>query len=108
MRRVEQPWGFELYFAETDRYEGKVLVIDQGRSLPRQYYDRKDWTVTVETGVVQLEIGLPPRVDVIELRPGDRYRCKPGTVYRLRAIKASRLYQVSTPETEAPMPVDSV
>ena len=35
-RRVEKPWGHELIWAHTERYVGKVLVIEPGKRLSLQ------------------------------------------------------------------------
>ena len=32
-KRVEKPWGHELLWAHTDRYVGKILVIEAGKRL---------------------------------------------------------------------------
>jgi mannose-6-phosphate isomerase len=54
MRRVDKPWGYELIWAETDRYVGKVLHITAGQKLSRQYHVRKDETFLVESGEMDL------------------------------------------------------
>src|SRR6266550_8380235 len=40
--KVEKPWGYELRWAITDRYLGKVLHLTKGESLSLQYHERKD------------------------------------------------------------------
>jgi hypothetical protein len=39
--RVEKPWGYELHWAKTDRYVGKVLHITAGHALSLQYHNRR-------------------------------------------------------------------
>ena len=41
VRRVDKPWGHELIWTDTDRYAGKILVIETGRRLSLQYHERK-------------------------------------------------------------------
>jgi len=41
-RRVDKPWGHELIWAWTDRYVGKILVLEAGRRLSFQYHETKD------------------------------------------------------------------
>ena len=41
-RRVEKPWGWELVFAETDAYVGKLLFVRAGEALSLQYHEVKD------------------------------------------------------------------
>src|SRR3989441_6860185 len=35
--RVDKPWGYELIWAKTDRYVGKILHIEPGHVLSLQY-----------------------------------------------------------------------
>src|SRR2546427_2290119 len=40
--RVAKPWGYELIWAKTDRYVGKILHIEPGHVLSLQYHNKKD------------------------------------------------------------------
>ena len=40
--RVEKPWGYEIRWAVTDRYLGKILHVNKGEALSLQYHQRKD------------------------------------------------------------------
>ena len=64
--RVEKPWGYELHWAKTERYVGKVLHIKAGHALSLQYHNRKDETIYLHTGRMQFEIG--PQGGPIEQR----------------------------------------
>ena len=57
MRKVPKPWGYELIWAETGRYVGKVLHIEAGHRLSRQFHNVKDETFLVQKGEMSLEIG---------------------------------------------------
>ena len=37
-RKVEKPWGYELIWAESERYVGKILFIKAGESLSLQFH----------------------------------------------------------------------
>ena len=37
--RVEKPWGYELIWARTDRYVGKILHVKAGHVLSLQYHN---------------------------------------------------------------------
>ena len=50
VRRVPKPWGYELIFAKTDRYVGKILHITNGESLSLQYHEMKEETLYVVAG----------------------------------------------------------
>ncbi len=48
-RKVEKPWGYELIWAETERYVGKVLFVRAGQSLSLQFHrvkGRPSWTTS--------------------------------------------------------------
>ncbi|HEY6106208.1 MAG TPA: cupin, partial [Anaeromyxobacteraceae bacterium] len=44
-KRVEKPWGHELWWAQTERYVGKVLHVKAGHKLSLQYHQKKDETI---------------------------------------------------------------
>ena len=56
-RRVEKPWGWELVWAETDDYVGKLLFVRAGQSLSLQYHEVKDESWLVQQGRASLELG---------------------------------------------------
>ena len=31
--RVDKPWGYELHWAKTDRYVGKLIHVNAGHAL---------------------------------------------------------------------------
>ena len=56
-KRVEKPWGWELIWALTDRYCGKLLFVRAGQALSLQYHERKDESWYVQEGRAALELG---------------------------------------------------
>src|SRR6266699_46062 len=48
--RVDKPWGYELVWARTDRYVGKILHVKAGHVLSLQYHNVKDETMHVLRG----------------------------------------------------------
>jgi mannose-6-phosphate isomerase len=100
-RRVVKPWGHELIWAHTDRYVGKILVIDAGKRLSLQLHERKDETILVLSGRMYLHLGGPDGViRATELGPGDHRRIPTGTIHRFEAIERCELIEVSTPELD--------
>lgn len=100
-RRVEKPWGQELIWALSDRYCGKLLVVRAGEALSLQFHRRKDETIFVQTGVVELELGETPdalRAEVVG--PGRGFRLRPGVVHRITALEDAVLLEVSTPDLD--------
>ena len=50
IRRVEKPWGYELIWAETKDYVGKILHIKKGHQLSLQYHKVKEETMYLSSG----------------------------------------------------------
>jgi quercetin dioxygenase-like cupin family protein len=98
--RVDKPWGYELIFAHTTRYVGKILHIDAGHALSRQYHEVKDETIYVTRGTLVLETGLPDAIERREVPEGSGFRIRPGTVHRFIAEQDCDLMEVSTPELD--------
>ena len=48
--RVEKPWGYELHWAKTDRYVGKLIHVNAGHALSLQYHNLKDETIYLHSG----------------------------------------------------------
>jgi mannose-6-phosphate isomerase len=100
-RRVEKPWGSELIWALTDRYCGKVIVIETGRRLSLQYHERKDEAILVTSG--RLLLHLEDNAGLMmtrELGPGDAAHVAVGRRHRYEAIERVELVEVSTPEID--------
>jgi mannose-6-phosphate isomerase-like protein (cupin superfamily) len=101
VERVEKPWGYELVYAATDRYLGKVLFIRAGEQLSLQFHRKKDEIIYVHAGRIELEVGEPGRTPDIEVvGPGRAFRFTPGTVHRWRALEDTFVLEVSTPELD--------
>lgn len=99
VRRVEKPWGYELIFAHTERYVGKVLHVDAGHALSLQYHEKKDETIFVAVGSISFEVEEDSELRTIVLQTGDSYHVRPGTKHRMTAgQEGCDLFEVSTPE----------
>ena len=97
-RRVEKPWGWELVWAETDAYVGKLLFVRAGESLSLQYHEVKDESWLVHEGRARLELGeVGGDLDAIEIAPGEAFRFRAGTVHRVTALEDTLVVEVSTP-----------
>ncbi len=100
-RRVEKPWGHELWFAQTERYAGKLLHVQAGQRLSVQYHERKDETSYLLTGRLLLSKG--PEAETMstsELTAGAAWRNEPGQVHTIEALEDSVVVEVSTPELD--------
>ena len=100
-RYVEKPWGHELIWAVTDRYVGKVLVIEAGRRLSLQRHEIKDESIYVTSGRLRLYLeNNAGVVRVEELGPGEHRHVPTGRIHRYEAIERTELMEVSTPELD--------
>jgi len=96
--RVEKPWGYELHWAKTDRYVGKLIHINAGHALSLQYHNLKDETVFLQSGKLLYEIEVDGALTKIDLQPGQSIHVTPKTVHRMTAIEDCDVFEVSTPE----------
>ena len=99
--RVDKPWGYELIWARTERYVGKILHIRKGESLSYQYHRIKDETVQLLHGALELEVevGEEGRRS-LSLKPGDCFHIPPGMKHRMKAVEDCDVLEVSTPELD--------
>jgi len=99
MRMIEKPWGFELIWAETENYVGKLLHINVKQRLSLQYHDQKEETVYVTQGTLlnYTDIDGPPQ----HIPAGQSFHVSPNQVHRFGAGKTYvELIEVSTPHLE--------
>jgi quercetin dioxygenase-like cupin family protein len=94
--KVDKPWGYELRWAITDRYLGKILHVNRGEALSLQYHERKDECILLSSGVLDLELDG----QVHRLRPGDSAHITPGVRHRMTAVEDCDIFEVSTPEID--------
>ena len=100
-RRVDKPWGHEVIWAWTDRYVGKLIVIETGKRLSLQHHEVKDEWIHVLDGrlLLTLENGAG-EVEQRELGPGEGAHVGTLRVHRYEALETCRLIEVSTPELD--------
>ena len=98
--RVEKPWGYELHWAKTEKYVGKIIHVNAGHALSLQYHNIKDETIMVWTGKIKFEIEEKDEMSVRELLPLERVHIPPGAVHRMTAIEDSDILEVSTAELD--------
>jgi len=102
VRKVEKPWGYELIWALTDTYCGKVLFVKAGESLSLQFHREKDEAWLIQSGRVKLELGEvgDPVLRVEVVGAGAAFHYTPGTVHRVTAIEDTTILEVSTPQLD--------
>ncbi len=95
--KTEKPWGYELLWAETEHYVGKILHINRGEKLSLQYHKIKDETIMVVSGEMRFEVEEKGKMVVLILRPYEPYHIKPMTKHRMEAVTDCDVFEVSTP-----------
>ena len=99
--RVEKPWGYELIWAQTEQYVGKVLHINAGESLSLQYHEVKDETIFLFSGEMRFLAGASMEaLEEVPLLQGEAFRVRPGTIHRMQAITDCDVMEASTPHLD--------
>lgn len=99
--RVEKPWGYELIWARSELYVGKILHIHAGEAFSLQFHEEKDETLHLLRGRVRLQVG--PGLEALEERimeEGESVRIEPGVLHRMEALTEVDLLEASTPELD--------
>jgi mannose-6-phosphate isomerase len=102
-KRVDKPWGYEIWWARTERYVGKILHVNKGESLSLQYHDVKDETIMIQSGLLLFQTrpaGEEGELRQVEMKPGDVFHITPGTLHRMTALEDCDILEVSTPELD--------
>jgi mannose-6-phosphate isomerase len=99
--RVEKPWGYELRWAITDRYLGKLIHVDAGEALSLQYHVEKDESIFIVAGLLDLVLETADgRLETHRLAPGMSARILPGRRHRFVAVEDTDLVEASSPEID--------
>ncbi|HEU4343751.1 MAG TPA: cupin [Candidatus Binatia bacterium] len=98
--KVDKPWGYELIWAHTERYVGKVLHINKGEALSYQYHRIKDETIRLMTGKLEMDVEVEGERSTLKLMPGDCLHIVPGMKHRMTALEDCEVLEVSTPELD--------
>lgn len=99
--RVDKPWGYELRWAITDRYLGKLIHVDAGHSLSLQYHVQKDESIYIQSGVLDLVLESEDgELETHRMTAGMSARVLPGRRHRFVAVEDVDLFEVSSPEID--------
>jgi mannose-6-phosphate isomerase len=99
--RVEKPWGYEIWWAHTEHYAGKILHVNGGHRLSLQYHHEKDESCYVLSGTLLLVQGdSVDNLSETEISEGHVWRNLPGTVHTIEAIEDADVLEVSTPDLD--------
>lgn len=99
--KVEKPWGYELIWARTGDYVGKMLHIRKGHKLSLQYHRQKEETIFVQMGVMNFVFENDQGViEEILLHPGEAHHIPVGRKHRMIAVEDCNVFEVSTPQLD--------
>jgi len=99
--RVEKPWGYELRWAITDRYLGKLIHVNAGQKLSLQYHVQKDESIFIASGLLDLVLEDDAgEIQTHRLSAGMSARVRPGRRHRFVAVEDTDLFEVSSPEID--------
>jgi mannose-6-phosphate isomerase len=100
VQRVDKPWGYELIFARTDAYVGKILHVKKGEALSLQYHNVKEETLFCANGRVKLYVEMDGESREVDFATGDAFHVPPRLIHRIEAIEDSDIFEVSTPQLD--------
>ena len=98
--RVEKPWGYELIWALTGRYVGKILHVKAGHVLSLQYHNFKDETMHVLRGELILRTQEGEELVARPFREGETVHIPPRLIHQIEAVVDSDVLEASTPELD--------
>ena len=104
MEKIEKPWGFEIIWAKTDNYVGKLLHINVGHRLSKQYHRVKEETIYVLKGILY---NYDANDCITRILPGNSFHVKPHQIHRFAAVETSvEIIEVSTPHLDDVVRID--
>jgi len=97
MKTVDKPWGKEIWFAMTQHYMGKILIINPNQQVSLHVHMYKEETFYIEQGDMQLSNNGHSKI----YKAGRRVHIKPRTKHSMQAFDEKViLFEVSTPHPE--------
>lgn len=98
--KVEKPWGYELIWARTDRYVGKILHVKAGHVLSLQYHNFKDETMHVLSGELILRTKPGDTLLARPFKAGETAHIPPKLIHQIEAVVDSNVLEASTPHLD--------
>ena len=92
---IEKPWGWEEIWANTEDYVGKIIFINAGQRLSKQYHEKKEETVYVLEGTL---MNIDQEGNCMLFQPGESFHVRPHQVHRFCATEDGpvKIVEVST------------
>jgi mannose-6-phosphate isomerase len=99
--RVDKPWGYEVRWAVTERYAGKLIHVERGHRLSLQYHVQKEESIHVVSGVMDLQLESDNgEIETHRLTAGMSAHIRPGRRHRFIAVEDTDIFEVSSPEID--------
>jgi mannose-6-phosphate isomerase len=101
IERVDKPWGYELIWARTKDYVGKILHINRGHKLSLQYHRIKEETIFLAAGTMILVFeNEQGELQEVPMSAGDAHHVPVGRKHRMIALEDCDVVEVSTPQLD--------
>jgi mannose-6-phosphate isomerase len=99
--RTEKPWGYELLWALSDRYVGKILHVNAGHLLSLQYHNLKHEAIYVLRGrmIFRYRNDKGALVDRV-MEAGEAQQVPTGLVHQFEALDDCDILEASTPHLD--------
>ena len=109
-KRVDKPWGYEVVWAVSEHYAGKLLFVRAGQKLSLQFHREKDesWYFLEGRAKVELAAAGEKATSNEVVTAGAAFRFIPGTVHRVEAIEDTTILEVSTPHLDDVVRLDDL
>jgi quercetin dioxygenase-like cupin family protein len=98
--RIDKPWGYELIWARTDRYVGKILHVKAGHVLSLQYHNLKDETMHVLSGELILRTQPGDTLESRAFKAGESVHIPPPLIHQIEAVVDTDVLEASTAELD--------
>jgi mannose-6-phosphate isomerase-like protein (cupin superfamily) len=96
-RKTEKPWGYELLYALTPQYAGKMIFVKKGYRLSLQYHQEKDESMYLLQGKVRFSVQPQDgKMTDTVAEPGFCLHLPPLTTHRVEALEDATILEVST------------
>lgn len=94
---IEKGWGREIWIANDEKYCGKILEIEQGKSFSDHFHIEKTETFYVIKGFAELTIREKSGKEYhYELSKGAIVDITPGLMHKIKATSFFRMIEFST------------
>ena len=99
--KIDKPWGYEIIWANTKHYVGKVLFVRKDARLSLQHHAQKEESLYLQQGkVIILLEDQNGSLQEHLLLPKQFLHIPSKSKHRIIAQEDSLLFEVSTPHLE--------